>query len=112
MVMKPLWVLTGSVTGTVVSTGSTVGSTTGTAVVVSGRAGSRVGWWRVGGMVGDFTTGVVGTVDSGIVEQGPFNLCCPPARNRPLTLGWWATGGYRPLYIWGFCGGIGPLKWW
>lgn len=111
VVMKPLWVLTGSVTGAVVSTGSTVVFTTGMVVVtggfvVAGRVGSAVGWYatvvagRVGRVVGRCTTGVVSTVGSGIVGQGPFNLYCPPTGNGPLTLGWWATGGYRPLCMW------------
>lgn len=79
VVMKPLWVLTGSVTGAVVSTGGTVVTTTGRmvvdgAAVVAGSAGGTVGSGRVGGTGGRCTTGVVGTVGSDFVEHGPFNL--------------------------------------
>lgn len=69
VVMKPLWVLTGSVTGAVVSTTDMVVVTAG--VVVTGRVGGAVGWYtsvvagRVGGTVGRYTTGVVGTMGSG-----------------------------------------------
>lgn len=79
VVMKPLWVLTSSVTGAVVSTGSTVVTTTGRmvvtgATVVSGRVGCTVGSGRVGGTVGRCTTGAVGSVGSDFVGHGPFNL--------------------------------------
>lgn len=78
VVMKPLWVLTGSVTGAVVSTGATVVTNTGMmvvsgATVVAGRVGSTVGSGR-GGSVGRCTTGGVGTVGSDFVGHGPLNL--------------------------------------
>lgn len=74
----PLWVLTGSVTGTVVSTGATVVTTTGPMVVsgatiAAGRVGCRVGC-RVGGRVGRSTMGGVGTAGSDSVGHGPFSL--------------------------------------
>lgn len=79
VVMKPLWVLTGSVTGAVVSTGGSVVTTTGATVVsgatvVDGRAGGTVDSGRVGWTVGRCTTGVVGTVGFDFVGHGPLNL--------------------------------------
>lgn len=71
MVTKPLWVLTGSVTGAAVSAGVT---TTGMAVVAGGRVGSTVGSGRVGKTVGGCTRGVVATVGSDSVGHGPFTL--------------------------------------
>lgn len=79
VVMKPLWVLTGSVTEAGVSTGASVVTTTGMmdvtgATVVAGRVAGTVGSGRVGGTVGRYTTGVVGTVGSDSVGHGPFSL--------------------------------------
>lgn len=83
VVKKPLWVLTGSVTGAVVSTGATVVTNTGMMVVVSGatvvagRVGCTVGCTvgsGSGGGVGTSTTGAVGTVGSDFVGHGPFSL--------------------------------------
>lgn len=79
VVKKPLWVLTGSVMGAVVSTGAPVVTNTGMMVVVSGatvvagRVGCTVGSGS-GGRVGTSTTGVVGTVGSDFVGHGPFSL--------------------------------------
>ncbi len=78
VVVKPLWVLTGSVTEAVVSRGATVVTNTGMvvvrgAIVVAGRVGSTVGSGRAG-RVGRCTTGVVGTVGSDFAGQGPFSL--------------------------------------
>lgn len=101
VVMRPLWVLTGSVTAAVVSTGAPVVTTTigvmvvGGATVVAGRVGSTVASGRAGGAVERCTTGVVGGV--GTVGHGPFVL----EGNGPLThwCGWLATGGDKPLYM-------------
>lgn len=83
VVMKPLWVLTGSVTGVLVSTGGgTVVTTTGMLVVtgttvaacrVGGSVGSVV-CCNVGRMMGRCTTGLVGTLGFDFVGQGPFRL--------------------------------------
>ena len=74
VVMKPLWVLTGSVTGAVVSTGATVVTTSGVTVVIGAAvvAGS-VGSGRAG-RVGRCTTGVGGTVGYDFAGHGPFSL--------------------------------------
>lgn len=90
VVMTPLWVLTGSVTGAVVSTGATVVTTTGMvvvsgAMVVAGRVGCTVGCTVGSGSgrrVGMSTTGVVGTVGCDFVGHGPFSL----KGNGPLTI--------------------------
>lgn len=78
--MEPLWVLTGSVTGAVVSTGGSVVTNTGMmvvsgATVVAGRVGGSVGAGEVGRMIGrGTTTGGVGTVGPDFVGQGPLNF--------------------------------------
>lgn len=77
-VMKPLCVLTGSVTGAEVPTGATVVTTTGImvvsgAAVVADRVGCTVGS-GTGRVVGGSTTGTFGTVGSGFVGQGPLSL--------------------------------------
>lgn len=80
VVKKPLWVLTGSVTGAVVSTGTTVVTTAGMLVVVSGATvaagsvGCMVGSGSGGRVGGRSTTGVVGTAVSDFVGHGPFSL--------------------------------------
>lgn len=81
VLMKPLWVLTGSITGAaVVSTGGgtvvtdTGGTVVSGAAVVTGRLGSSVGSGRVARTVGRCTMGVVGTVGSDFVGHGPFTL--------------------------------------
>lgn len=76
--MKPLCVLTGSVTSAEVPPGTAVVTTTGImvvsgAAVVADRANCTVGS-GTGRMVGGSTTGTVGTVGSGFVGQGPLSL--------------------------------------
>lgn len=79
VVKRPLWVLTGSVTGAVVCTGATVVTTSGTMVVlrsttvVAGRVGCTIGS-SGGGKVGTSSTGLAGTVGSGFFGHGPFHL--------------------------------------
>lgn len=78
VVMKQLWVLTGSVTAAVVSTGATVVTTSGVMVVigttvVAGSVGSTVGSGRAG-RVGRCSTGVGGTVGYDFAGHGPFSL--------------------------------------
>lgn len=75
VVMKPLWVLTGSVTGAVVSTtGVMVVSgadvATGRVCCTGGSGGDGGG----GGRVGRSTMGAVGTVGCGFVGHGPLSL--------------------------------------
>lgn len=81
VVKRPLWVLTGSVTAAVVSTGASVVTTSGRAVVlrsttvVGGMVGRNVGSaGGGGGKVGTRATGVVATVGTGFFRHTSFHL--------------------------------------
>lgn len=83
VVKRPLWVLTGSVTAAVVSTGVSVVTTSGsravvlrsTTVVAAGRVGRNVGsGGGGGGTVGTRATGVVATVGTGFFRHTSFHL--------------------------------------
>lgn len=82
VVKRPLWVLTGSVTAVVVSTGASVVTTSGRAVVLrsttvvgAGRVGRSVGsGGGGGGTIGTRATGVVATVGTGFFRHTSFHL--------------------------------------
>lgn len=84
MVVKPLWVLTASVTGALVSTGGTSGVMVAScAGDVAGRVSCTVGF-GAGGMVGRGTTGADESVGTRFVGQQPLGL----EGKWPLNL-WW-----------------------
>lgn len=81
VVKTPLWVLTGSVTAALVSTGASVVTTSGRAVVlrsttvVGGRVGRNVGSaGGGGGRVGTRATGVLAMVGTGFFRHTSFHL--------------------------------------